>query len=218
VTMTSCSGSQPATSPAASSMSPIPAQTTQQAANAPTAAPAASAANTQGPCVLSPAEVKAAFAEWIGPGEVSINAEYTGNERCTYSLPAGSLPLNGHGGKVIAGDSSASISIDRYEYAKPKDLEIGVLQTRRKYGGTTPAQVFNSVTIAQTDVNAASGSKSVVEAHPEIGGGAVIDGAAEFTLAGTGAYWYQGGISGVSGDPGYVPALINLAKAINAKG
>src|SRR3712207_5032073 len=82
VVLASCSGAQQqAETPrtAAQSQATPSAKSTGAVSATPTADQLAS-------CVLTPAEVKEAFAEWIGPGDVAISLEDTVDFTCRYQV------------------------------------------------------------------------------------------------------------------------------------
>jgi hypothetical protein len=210
--LASCSGAQPQAGPAATAPPSQTAPATQAAATT----SATPTEDQMASCVVTPAEVKAAFADWIGPGDVTIDLENTAPHTCSYLMPPGSLQLNGKGKKAPSSDTT-HINIDRTSYTDPVPKSAGIYDTHVSWGGTTPEQVFKSTEEAERALAKASKRGAVVTTHPEIGGGAVFSGEGEITVATRAPYWYSGGVSGTKGDALYEPAMVALATAINAK-
>lgn len=211
--LTACSSEQPAVSPIPSGQETTPAF--QQSPTPVAAAPEQPVAGQA--CPLAPEEVKQLLSEWLAPGEVTIDIANSESTKCSYAFPEGSFPPAGRGGTSYNGTLTPGLTFYQYEYADPSNLSMGVYNTRRQFGGSTPKEVIDSVYIAERDVGAASGRKVEVQLHPEIGGGVVATGGQGITVATTGAYWYKGGLSGIN-NPLYAPAMLEIAKAISAKG
>jgi hypothetical protein len=188
---------------------------TSQATSLPTAT---STANVED-CPLSPEEVKQAMGAIVGSGVIVIDQEYTGGGKCTYNLPTGSLAEPGTGGTVFRGTDGASLTIHIYAYSENYKGSTGVYNVEREWGGSTAQQVIESKFIADRDTTTAQlGEKAgaAVRIVQDIGAGAVSNGAGQFTVAGLGEYWYDGGVSGVKGSPAYEEGILNVARALVA--
>jgi hypothetical protein len=173
---------------------------------------------TQG-CPLTPAELKQALGDMVGPGEIVIDPSYSGY-RCSYTLPAGSLPKKGTtGGTVYTGSDAGSFVIDSHRYADNTGVGIATKGVNTTYGGSSPIAVFDSSYKALREV-AASHSQAQAEAviqYPEIGAGTVSDGAGGFILAGTGDYWYSAKVSNTKFNREYQSNVLEVAKLLGAK-
>lgn len=209
--ITSCAGgSQPETPTP-------PAESDVSSSTKPTSSPSATITEDKfASCVLTPAEVKAAFSEWIGPGEITITPEYSAPHTCWYTTPANSLLLDGKG-KIVPSTDTRSIQIDRTAYSDPVLKSAGIYNTKVTWGGPTPEEVFASTEKAEKELAVASKRGAVVKTYPDIGGGAVFSGEAQITVATKTDYWYSVGISGTKGDARYESAMVAIARAINEK-
>jgi hypothetical protein len=110
--------------------------------------------------------------------------------------------------------SGSSLYITAYAYSQNEVMSIGIYNTDRKYGGTSPAEVYSTALNALTDVSGQAPYDDSVEAHPEIGAGLVISGA-DGVLAGSGDYWYNFGFGGVKSNTAkYGPVITEIGKAL----
>jgi hypothetical protein len=201
ILISSCGTAEPR-SGGASALAPSTAAT-QQNTN-----PAPSAANdVPTSCILTPAEVKQAFAEWVGPGEVTVTS--TTPDICQYDLPPGSLKLNGSG-KVNPAASVGKISIGRTAYANSERVRAGVGNISVTWGGATSDEVFASSSSAFKQLAPKSATS-----YPE--NRTASTGAGMITVATKGPHWYTAQILLAAGDAGYEPSMTALGEAINAK-
>ncbi|MFW0775264.1 hypothetical protein ACLRGI_19105 [Paenarthrobacter nitroguajacolicus] len=173
-------------------------------------------------CALSVSEVQTALEPWLGPGEVAIDLDdnRTGNNQCSYILPKGSLALDGDGRKVLNGSSGPGFVIHRYRYDDDSGVVhgMGVYNVDREYGGKTPKELFDSVSIAVRDIEKAQGTDKGVQFLWSKDGGIVTDGRSGVYVAGPGDYWYSAGLGGMKADYSYAPSLIELGKMLFVKG
>jgi hypothetical protein len=210
--ITSCAGGSQAETP-----TPNPAESELSSSTKPTSTHSATLTEDKfASCVLTPAEVKAAFAEWIGPGEITITPEYSAPHTCWYTTPPNSLLLDGKG-RIVPSTDTRSIQIDRTAYTDPVPKSAGIYSTKVTWGGATPEEVFASTEKAEKELAVASKRGAVVKTYPDIGGGAIFSGEAQITIATKADYWYTVGISGTKGDARYESAMVAIAKAINEK-
>lgn len=172
------------------------------------ATPPPSAANDElSTCILTPAEVKQAFAEWVGSGEVTVTS--IAPDVCQYDLPPGSLKLNGKG-ELNPSASTGNISIGRTAYTNTDRVRSGVGNISVTWGGGTPDEVFASSSAAFKEFASRSATT-----YPETG--TASTGAGMITVATKGPHWYTAQIVLAVGDPGYEPAMAALGEAISAK-
>lgn len=169
-------------------------------------------------CVVSAEQVGQAFTAFIPSGDVVIDSEGSLNERCVYTFPPGFLAPSDDGPEVMSGTDGASFTLTKYAYADDHSIESGVYDVTRTFGGSTPQEVYGSSYIATHDVSAATSYGVETLRYPKIGAGLVSDGQSEFILAGTGSYWYEGGIGGMKVNPKYNKALVELASLVAAVG
>lgn len=170
------------------------------------------------PCLLSVDEVQRTLAGWLGPGQVTIDREYSFGDRCTYQLPDGSFTQSAAGGVVVTGSDGPSLVIDHFAYAEEHYYEVGSYEVVREVGGTTATEVYQSASVAIRDVGAASGLGAVAQQYPDIGNGLITDNQSQFVLAGTRDHWYEGSLSGMRGDPAYNDTLIAVASLLSERG
>lgn len=181
-----------------------------------TATPAATEAEEEmGNCLISPSEVKDAFAEFIGSGDVTLK-ESGSPDVCLYTMPVGSLALNGHG-TPESRVGNPTVQISRIAYNEPTLASAGGNGTKVSWGGPTPEAVFMSADKAFTELATTAQRGAVVKVHPELGAGAVWDGAGTIVLAAEGEHWYTVTIILAKGDASYEEAMVALAESINAK-
>lgn len=199
--LASCSGAQPQAG------TPGTAPPSQGApATKSTAASATSTADQLASCVLTPAEVKESFAEWIGPGDVAISLEDTADFTCRYQVSEGSFNLGG-----------AGIVVERTAYDDPELRGTKVYNVSATWGGGTPEEVFSSTTAAWKKLASADGRGAPITPHPEIGGGAVFNGETQIVVAPRADYWYSVTITAKKPNPKYEGSLVAAAKAIDKK-
>lgn len=200
ILISSCGTSEPQ-SGSASALAPSTAATQQNANPAPSAVD-----DVPTRCILTAAEVKQAFAEWVGPGEVTVTS--TTPDICEYNLPAGSLKLNGSG-KINPSASAGKIFIGRTAYANTERVRAGVGSISGTWGGATSDEVFASSSSAFKELAPKSATSYPENSTASTGGGMI-------TVATKGPHWYTAQILLAAGDAGYEPAMAALGKAINA--
>lgn len=214
VLVTSCASGPP---PVAGTPAETP---TAAAPVSETPAETASAPPISAGCPLTPAELKKALGDMVGPGEIVIDTSYSGY-RCSYTLPPGSLQKKGTGGTVYTGSDAGSFVIDSHRYADNYTVGVATKGVNTSFGGSTPAAVFASAYSAEQESAAARLGAAAAEAvvqHPEIGAGTVSDGAGGFILSGTGDYWYAATVSNTKFNPEYQSNVLEVAKLLASKG
>lgn len=184
------------------------AQASSAAATERNANPSPSAADDElTSCILTPTEVKQAFAEWVESGEVTVTS--IAPDVCQYDLPPESLKLNGKG-EINPSASTGKISIGRTAYTNTDRVRAGVGNISVTWGGGIPEEVFASSSAAFKELAPRSATT-----YPETG--TASTGAGMITVATKGPHWYTAQIVLAVGDTGYEPAMAALGEAISAK-
>ncbi|MGE0214519.1 hypothetical protein [Mycolicibacterium sp.] len=141
-------------------------------------------------CLLPPHELGSLVAPvYSGPVRIEIDNYGEGYEdsRCHYLLEGSG---SGPGFEITAQRYSDDIVFT----ASSSEFEVS-------YGGSSAEQVFTSASAAFETESGISPGASGFAVYPDIGAGMVTNERSSLVLAGTGDYWYEAGVSGVSLSP-----------------